>query len=274
MKKSNKIDGRPSWQFYPSDWLGDDALRGCSLGARGLWIDLLCLMWTSPIRGVLLKANNKKHTIKSLSKRLGDTEQNIKEKLQELEEEAVLSKRDDDAIYSRRMFREWDIRRKRSEAGSTKKTIKTDNKSRSKVDQKGVSSSLTSSSSSPPSTTTKIKEEDFLSLVKKEDIKEEEVEEIFLQYIKSYLGERGTYYRSPERKIAVAKAIAFVRLISENPVKALVKAIRIYRTAYDWHYKRKMYDLVEYILTDEEKIEKLINEARKHDAELRRGRLS
>ena len=35
---------RPSFQFYPADWLRDTALRSCSTGARGLWIDMICFM--------------------------------------------------------------------------------------------------------------------------------------------------------------------------------------------------------------------------------------
>ena len=35
---------RPSFQFYPGDWLRDPALRACSLAARGLWADVLCYM--------------------------------------------------------------------------------------------------------------------------------------------------------------------------------------------------------------------------------------
>jgi hypothetical protein len=35
---------RPSFQFYPSDWLRDAKLRLVSVSARGLWIDLLCWM--------------------------------------------------------------------------------------------------------------------------------------------------------------------------------------------------------------------------------------
>ena len=35
---------RPSFQFYPGDWLRSSDLRSCSVGARGLWIDMLCLM--------------------------------------------------------------------------------------------------------------------------------------------------------------------------------------------------------------------------------------
>ena len=42
---------RPSFQFYPNDWLRDT--RGISIQARGAWVDLLCYMWYSPTPGVV-----------------------------------------------------------------------------------------------------------------------------------------------------------------------------------------------------------------------------
>lgn len=35
---------RPSFQFYPGDWIGSQKLRRCSPAARGAWIDLLCVL--------------------------------------------------------------------------------------------------------------------------------------------------------------------------------------------------------------------------------------
>lgn len=44
---------RPAFQFYPGDWLKDLNLRRCSAAARGVWIDILCLMHDSDEYGVL-----------------------------------------------------------------------------------------------------------------------------------------------------------------------------------------------------------------------------
>jgi len=44
---------RPSFQFYPADWRNNAKLRRCSEGARGAWIDVLCLMHDSDEYGVL-----------------------------------------------------------------------------------------------------------------------------------------------------------------------------------------------------------------------------
>lgn len=43
---------RPSFQFYPADWRGNAKLRRCSDAARGVWIDLLCVLHDSDEYGV------------------------------------------------------------------------------------------------------------------------------------------------------------------------------------------------------------------------------
>jgi hypothetical protein len=44
---------RPSFQFYPGDWLGNAKLRRCSDAAQGVWMRVLCLMHDSDEIGVL-----------------------------------------------------------------------------------------------------------------------------------------------------------------------------------------------------------------------------
>lgn len=48
-----------SFEFFPSDWMTDTALRMCSVETRGLWIDLLCLMYLSEKKGFLLIGKEK-----------------------------------------------------------------------------------------------------------------------------------------------------------------------------------------------------------------------
>lgn len=38
---------RPSFQFYPADWMSDLKLRRCSPAARGVWADVLCALHDS-----------------------------------------------------------------------------------------------------------------------------------------------------------------------------------------------------------------------------------
>ena len=42
----------PSFQFYPADWRNDLALRACSPAARGVWMDIICLLHTADEYGV------------------------------------------------------------------------------------------------------------------------------------------------------------------------------------------------------------------------------
>lgn len=116
-KFTNKQDGRPSFQFYPNDWLSSPDLNSCSLEAQGLWIKMLCIMYQSPERGVLLLSSGKQIDSKMLAKLCGVDEQKISKLLQELEEAGVFSRLDNQAIYNRRMYREWKISKARSEAG-------------------------------------------------------------------------------------------------------------------------------------------------------------
>lgn len=43
---------RPSFQFYPGDWRNNAKLRRCSEGARGVWMDILCVLHDSDEYGV------------------------------------------------------------------------------------------------------------------------------------------------------------------------------------------------------------------------------
>lgn len=94
----------PWFKFYPSDWRADPALRMCSIGARGLWMEMLCVMHEAEPRGSLLVHGN------SVSERqlAGLAGCSLKEAtgfIEELEAAGVFS-RDNGAIYSRRMRRD------------------------------------------------------------------------------------------------------------------------------------------------------------------------
>lgn len=44
---------RPSFQFYPTDWLGNSNLRRCTHAEKGVWMDVMCLMHDSEEYGIL-----------------------------------------------------------------------------------------------------------------------------------------------------------------------------------------------------------------------------
>lgn len=60
----------PWIKFYPKDWLSDGALRSCPAAARGVWIDLVCLMATADKYGVMV-TNGKIWTVEDVAKVCG-----------------------------------------------------------------------------------------------------------------------------------------------------------------------------------------------------------
>ncbi len=94
----------PWLKFYPSDWLSDEALRGCTPAARGLWVDMICLMAKSKRHGYLL-AGDKPMTAEHLARIFGQSLETTSELLVELAQAGVYSM-DNDAIFSRRMVKE------------------------------------------------------------------------------------------------------------------------------------------------------------------------
>lgn len=95
----------PFLKFYTSDWRADPALRMCSLAARGLWIEMICLMHEATPYGQLL-VNGQSVTDAQLASLVGTTPEQITELLGELEAAGVFSKtRRGGVIYSRKMMK-------------------------------------------------------------------------------------------------------------------------------------------------------------------------
>lgn len=112
----------PYLYFFPQDWLSDPRLRLCNLEASGLWINLLMVMHSSPIRGVLLLPEGGIPDMGEIGVMIGRTVAEISAPLAALRKRGVFSvigsdpETPDDsrppehapsgAIYSRRMIRE------------------------------------------------------------------------------------------------------------------------------------------------------------------------
>lgn len=93
---------QPWLKFYPADWRQDPALRMCSLAARGLWIEILCLMWQAEPRGSL-RINGRQVTAKQLAPLVGTSQKEAEALVAELEETGVFSRDNDGTMFSRRM---------------------------------------------------------------------------------------------------------------------------------------------------------------------------
>jgi hypothetical protein len=95
----------PWMKFYPTDWRADPALRMCSIGARGLWMEMLCVMHEAAPRGSLL-VNGLPVSRKQLAGLAGITEREATTFLLELGASGVFSREDNGVIFSRRMRRD------------------------------------------------------------------------------------------------------------------------------------------------------------------------
>lgn len=111
-------DKRPAFQFYPGDWMKDPSLRSCSAAARGLWIDIICLMFESPTRGHLLQSSGTLVTPDQLARITGETPRHTRALLAELEAAGVYSVTDNGVMFSRRMVRDEAFRQSREENGN------------------------------------------------------------------------------------------------------------------------------------------------------------
>jgi hypothetical protein len=107
---------RPSFQFYPGDWLRDSALLSCSVGARGLWIHVICLMHEGSPYG-FLKVGEKVILPANLARMAGATLPEVEGWLHELEAAGVFSRDESGCIFSRRMIRDERIRQARACGG-------------------------------------------------------------------------------------------------------------------------------------------------------------
>src|SRR6476469_1137509 len=91
--------------FNPSAWRSDPKLRACSLAARGLWIEMLGLMWEASPRGYL-QINGQVIDQEELSLQVGAKPAQVRKALAELHRNDVYSVNDSGVIFSRRMVRE------------------------------------------------------------------------------------------------------------------------------------------------------------------------
>jgi hypothetical protein len=114
----NKKKDLPAMPFYVGDWLKCPEVRSLSPDYRGLWFDLLCYMWESTERGVMIKSNGKIYNDTEITRMVGMDNQNSGTWLTILLENGVCQRREDGAIYSRRMVRDEEIRQTRITSGS------------------------------------------------------------------------------------------------------------------------------------------------------------
>lgn len=106
----------PWMKFFPADWRSDPKLRIVSMAARGLWIEMICIMHEAEHYGELTISGA---TIGSdqLARLVGESVDNVDTWLFELQSAGVFSIRKNGVIYSRRMEKDENKRRKLRENG-------------------------------------------------------------------------------------------------------------------------------------------------------------
>ena len=115
MNEGKKSD-LPAMPFYFGDWRKSPEVRALDLDVRMIWFEMLGLMWESTERGYLT-LNDRCVSNSVITRMLGIDITTFEKALKQMEDFNVFSRRDDGAIYSRKMVRDEEIRRIKSEAG-------------------------------------------------------------------------------------------------------------------------------------------------------------
>lgn len=94
--------GHPWMKFYPRDWRGEQALRAVSIGARGLWIECICIMHEAKPYGHLL-LNGVPVGDATLANMTGVPVDEVSALMAELRKAGVFSVTRKGVVFSRRM---------------------------------------------------------------------------------------------------------------------------------------------------------------------------
>lgn len=93
---------KPSFQFYPGDWLKDPKLSKCGAETRGIWIDLICAMHEEDRSGII------EGTAGQLARLCRCTTEEMERAIQELKETetaTVTLRHEKIQICNRRMYK-------------------------------------------------------------------------------------------------------------------------------------------------------------------------
>lgn len=107
----------PAMPFYVGDWFKCTEVRALPPDYRGLWFDMICFMWESTERGVLVNPKGKPYSDEDIIRMVGLDNQNSGNWLRRLLDDGVCARREDGAIYSKRMVKDEKIRQLRKEVG-------------------------------------------------------------------------------------------------------------------------------------------------------------
>lgn len=140
--KSKKL---PSWQFYPGDWQRDPGVQALDYESRGIWFEILLIMFDSEQRGKLV-LNGQKMPEEALAQLLKLDQAKLKQTLSKLVSYGVAKVEQNTGIlYNRRLLKDEQFRTMRAEAGKIGGK-QSSSKRQANAKQKSTPSSSSSSS--------------------------------------------------------------------------------------------------------------------------------
>lgn len=92
-------------KWFWSDWLSDPGVRACSYAARGLWMDMLCIMAAADPIGYLV-VNGRPLDAAGVARLTGGQLPEVETLLTELDRNGVYSRDRAKRVYSRRLVRD------------------------------------------------------------------------------------------------------------------------------------------------------------------------
>ena len=107
----------PYIHFYPGDWRKDPGIQALDYESRGVWFELLLLMYESKPRGKMTLDRKKKPNL-SLARMLGLSHEKTMKIIGKIMSHGVASVDETGALCCRRMLRDEEIRQKRAISGA------------------------------------------------------------------------------------------------------------------------------------------------------------
>lgn len=155
---------QPSFQFYPGDWKRDAGVQSLSFEERGVWFEMMLLMFESAERGKLVFGSGTPMPEDAVARSLGLDRQRYVQILRKLLDYGVASKDEKTGIiFCRRMVRDAELSKKRAECGklggNPNLLNQNPSKREAKSNQNGKQNPTPSSSSSISLKKEKIKKE-------------------------------------------------------------------------------------------------------------------
>ena len=155
---------QPSFQFYPGDWKRDAGVQSLSFEERGVWFEMMLLMFESAERGKLVFGSGTPMPEDAVARSLGLDRQRYVQILRKLLDYGVASKDEKTGIiFCRRMVRDAELSKKRAECGklggNPDLLNQNSSKREAKSNQNGKQNPTPSSSSSISLKKEKIKKE-------------------------------------------------------------------------------------------------------------------